>query len=553
MAVVAAADAAYPLLIRWTVSRFEARDLSIAWAAPAAVLVLVLVKGAAAYTQTYLTERTAERVVNAMRRAMFRAVTAHDLSMSAADKAGALASRFSNDVRVLKDALARAATNLVRDVLTVIAFVATMIWLDWVLALVVLVVYPLAAIPIVNIGKRLRRVAADTQGQLGELTALLGESFGAAKHVKAFGLEDREARRADSVFERVYQVAMRAARARAGIDPLMEALGGVAIAGIVAIGGWRIAEGQGSIADFAAFLTAALMAARPLRALGTLNGAVQEGLAAADRIFSILDSPPHIVSPPNPVVLTSARGEVALRDVTFAYPGHDPALKGVSLHAAPGEVVALVGPSGAGKSTILNLLPRFYDVQGGSVLVDGHDVRDLELTALRRSMSLVTQEAVLFNETIAENIAHGCADASREAIREAARMAAADRFIGETTDGYESVVGERGERLSGGQRQRIAIARAVLKDAPILLLDEATSALDAESERLVQSAIERISQGRTTLVIAHRLATVRRADRIYVLDQGEIVEEGTHTSLMAANGLYASLAQLQFAGDAQAA
>jgi len=333
---------------------------------------------------------------------------------------------------------------------------------------------------------------------------------------------------------------------RARLDPTLEVLGGIAVGGVFAFGGYRVASGAGTLGDFTGFVSALLLAAQPVRALGNLNAAVQEGLAALQRIFGFLDEEPKIKDAPDAKPLEVSNGRVTLDNVSFAYDAEGPVLKNISLTVEGGQTVALVGRSGAGKSTVFNLIPRLFDATDGRVAIDGQDVRGATLASVRQAVAVVSQEVVLFNDTIRENIAFGRLDADDDAIQDAAKSAAAHDFIMRLPDGYDTIVGDRGLRLSGGERQRISIARAMLKDAPILLLDEATNALDAESERMVQEAIERLSRGRTVLVIAHRLSTVQSADMICVMEAGEIVERGSHQDLIGRGGAYAKLAKLQF-------
>jgi len=382
------------------------------------------------------------------------------------------------------------------------------------------------------------------------MTAKLDQAISGIRMVKSYRMEAHERARADSLFENLYRLVMKMVKGRARTYPVTEILGGLSVAAIVAYGGWRVISNTGTLGEFIAFLTALLAAFQQIRPLGGLYASVQEGLSAVHRSFDLLDTSPAVVDGPGARVLADCRGAIAFERVDFSYADSARALHDISLTVAPGQRVALVGPSGAGKSTILNLIPRFYDPQAGRVCIDGKDVRDFTLASLRAHIALVSQEVTLFDDTVAANIGFGRADASREDIVAAAQAAAAHEFISELPDGYDTLVGERGSSLSGGERQRIAIARAMLRDAPILLLDEATSALDAESERQVQRALDRLTRGRTTLVIAHRLATVMGADRIYVLDAGRIVEAGTHNDLAAQGGLYARLSKLQFRDDA---
>jgi len=395
----------------------------------------------------------------------------------------------------------------------------------------------------------MRRVSANTQAEIGQLTTLLGQTFQGARHVKAYGMETYEEARAATLFERIYKLVYRANRTRSRASPMIEAVGGAAVAVVIAYGGYQVINHARTPGSFFAFITALLIAYQPLKALATLNATLQEGLAAAQRVFEVLDIEPDIRDRPGAAPLRVAGGEIRFDDVRFSYQPHAIALDGISLTVPAGSTVALVGPSGAGKSTVLNLIPRFYDVSAGSIAIDGQDVRALTLASLRASLALVAQEASLFDDTVRGNIAYGRLTASDAEIAAAAEAAGADQFIAELPEGYDTLVGEHGTRLSGGQRQRVAIARAMLKDAPILLLDEATSALDNESERQVQAALKRLMQGRTTLVIAHRLSTIVGADLICVMDRGRIVESGKHAQLLARGGLYARLYETQFAPD----
>jgi subfamily B ATP-binding cassette protein MsbA len=425
-----------------------------------------------------------------------------------------------------------------------------MFWLDWLMAFVVLAVYPLAMQPIIRIGNRQRQASGNLQAHMEDVTSLLAETLQGTRMVKAYQLEDKEISRTRLAFDGLYQRLVGLLTGRAKIDPILEVVGGVAVGGVVALASWRVARGDMQVGDVIAFITTLILLVQPVRAIGTLNAVTNEGLAAAERILTLLDTPRQITDRKDAKPLQITAGKITFDKVGFSY-GNDmvAALQQVHFTAEPGQTVALVGPSGAGKSTIINLLPRFFDVTSGQVRIDDQAISDVTVSSLRRGMALVSQDAILFDDSIAANIRFGKPDASQEELEAAAKGAAAHDFIMALPGGYEAPVGAMGNRLSGGQRQRVSIARALLKDAPILLLDEATAALDSESERQVQDALTRLQAGRTTLVVAHRLATVREADLIVVMDNGRICETGTHDTLLAKKGLYARLCQLQFFAD----
>ena len=459
-------------------------------------------------------------------------------------------SRIMNDLNLVREALVRLANNLVRDSLTIVVLIGAMIWLDWLMALVVIGVYPLAMGPIIKIGNRQRKASGNLQTHMESVTALLAETLQGARMVKAYQREDAERLRTHQAFDGLYGRLVGLLTGRAKIDPILEVVGGIAVGGVVALASWRVANGDMQVGDVIAFITTLILLVQPVRAIGTLNAVTQEGLAACERILALLDTPRMITDRQNAPMLAVKQGQIAYDNVGFAYgDGGATALAGISFTASAGQTIALVGPSGAGKTTVINLLPRFFEASSGIISIDGQPISDVQIASLRRAVSLVSQESVLFDDTIVANIGFGREDASREDIEAAARDAAADDFIRALPDGYDTMVGAMGNRLSGGQRQRIAIARAMLKDAPILLLDEATAALDAESEQQVQTALQTLQAGRTTLVVAHRLATVRNADLILVMESGRITEQGTHHTLIAKNGLYARLCQLQFFDD----
>jgi subfamily B ATP-binding cassette protein MsbA len=551
MATVAAATGLTAILFGKVVDRgFYGHDLEVLWWLAGAVSVTFLAKSIANYGQDVLVAWVGQRVIADLQSRLFRHLLRQDVALLQSRHSGSLVSHFTYDINAMRNAVSNALVGVGRDSLTVLWCLGVMVWDDWILSLVALVVAPLTTVPLQRLAKRLRRNSTELQTEMGRLTTALSESFQAIRVIKSFALEEAEAARLDRVVDRLFRLSQKGVRMGSAVQPLIDAFGGFAISAVILYGGSRVIEGTTTPDAFFSFFAAVGLAYQPLRSLGKVVPSLQDGLAAAERIFGLLDRRPAIADRPDAVPLPRVPGEIRFSGVRFAYDGDKPALDGLDLLAEAGKVTALVGPSGAGKSTVFNLLPRFWEADAGTIAVNGLDIRGVTLDSLRDALAVVGQDVMLFDDTILANIRHGKPGSSEEAVVEAARLAAADGFIRALPDGYRTMVGERGVRLSGGQRQRIAIARALLKDAPILLLDEATSALDTESERLIQEALGRLMRGRTTLVIAHRLSTIRDADAIHVFEGGRVVESGSHDDLVATEGgLYARLHALQYSGD----
>ncbi|GAN90791.1 ABC transporter multidrug resistance [Gluconobacter thailandicus F149-1 = NBRC 100600] len=541
--LMASLTALYPVVIKRAVDMFAAQDPRILYQVPALVVIVTTLKAASQYGQTIAVQGLVLTVIRGLQSRMFRHSLQTDVSRIEREAPAQWAARFTTDAVSIREAMVR-VVNALGDAVTVVGLVAAMIWADWELSLIALVLYPVAAVPIQKLGKKVRRASGGMQEQIGETSALLNESFALARQVRIYRMEDRESTRVDQSLDLLHTAFLRIAKGRARVDPVLEVLGGTAVAVVLGFAGWRAAMGGATLGDFTAFITALLTAARPIRALGSLNTAMQEGLAGLARVFAVIDEPPAVTDRKDAVSLPGGKGHLVFEQASYQYEDGRVGLAGLTLDVQPGQTVALVGPSGAGKSTALSLIPRLHDVSGGRILLEGVDIRDVHVSSLRDAIAYVSQDTTLFDLSLIENIWIGRPDASRDEVEAACRMAAVD-FTDNLPHGLETRVGPGGRRLSGGQRQRVALARALLRDPRILLLDEATSALDSESESRVQGALATLRTGRTTVIVAHRLSTVQSADVIVVMDDGRAVEAGSHAELLKKDGLYARLVRSQ--------
>jgi ATP-binding cassette, subfamily B, bacterial MsbA len=513
---------------------------------PALVLLIFLVKGLCSWGQGYLMSYVGNKIVVDLRQHLYDHLQTLSLSFFDRTATGLLMSRITNDVGQVQAAVRDCVTGIMRDALSVVALVGVVFYRDWQLAIIAVIILPFAFFPIVKFGRKLRTISTKSLEAMGDISVILHETIGGNRIVKAFGMEDYEKRRFARENMRSFDYSMRSAYVNALSPPLMEFFGGIGIVAIIGYGGYSVIQGVSTPGNFFSFLAALILLYEPVKRLSGMNNTLQQGIAASYRVFEILDTPSEIVDKPGALSLPRISRAIEFRHVYFHY-GDEPVLRDIHFKVGAGEVIAIVGVSGAGKTTLVNLIPRFYEVSQGAVLIDGVDLREVTIASLRAQIGMVTQQTILFNDTVRNNIAYGDIRRSEQEIIEAARAANALDFISKLPRGLDTSIGEQGMMLSGGERQRICIARALLKNAPILILDEATSSLDSESELEVQKALENLMAGRTTLVIAHRLSTIKNADRIVALANGHIVEEGRHEDLLQTDSEYRRLYELQFA------
>ncbi len=568
MILAATSTTAFPYMLKPIIDHgFSNPNITQLIVVCVAVFFVFVIKGGSSYGESVVMTYVGQRIISDIQNNLFKHLMNSDLGYFHKTPTGELISRFTNDVNMMRSAMATTLIGFGKDTITLVCLIVLMFMRDPILASIAFFVFPAAIFPILKIGRRMRKVTFNTQDEHAALTNQLNQVFQGIRVIKAYGMEKAESRYIENQINKIFELIHKATRVRSASHPIMEILAGFAIVSVIAYGGFQVMHGTRTAGDFASFVFALFLVYDPLKRLSNLNANLQEGLAASFRIFEILDMKPSIVTPAEPYGVNRTQGEsefsgarnfsgepnfsgeIEFKDVTFTYPGQKRVvLDALSFEAKKGQTIALVGASGAGKSTIINLIPRFYDCAQGQILIDGVDLKTIDLSQLRQNIALVSQEIALFDRSIYDNIAYSETPTSMDAVIAAAKAAAAHEFIERLPQGYDTHVGENGVKLSGGQRQRIAIARAMLKNAPILLLDEATSALDTDSERQIQDALAQLMVGRTTILVAHRLSTVVNADRIYVLDHGKCVESGRHQDLLEQDGIYARLWQRQSSG-----
>jgi len=547
MIVVAAATSISAYLVKPMLDDiFINKDKTKLLLLPGAAVLIFLLKGMGAYGQQYLMKYVGEAVIMDFRNSLYEKIIDMPMVFFHNEKIGTLMSRITNDVNIVKGMVSTAITSFTRDAFTIIGLTGVIFYMDWKLAIGAFLVLPAAFYPVFIFGRKVRKFSTGCQETMADLNSFLHETFSGTKVVKIFTMEEFEKRRFRKKADDLFKLEMKSVMAKALSSPVMEFLGGLGIAFIIWFGGSRVVSGASTPGTFFSFLTAVMMLYDPIKKMSNLNNTIQEGLAAVVRIFDILERPSEIKEPENPVLLEGSYFNIEFIDVGFAYDSNNICvLKNINLKVDPGEVLAIVGMSGGGKTSLVNLIPRFYDVTRGKILIGGKDIRDVPINLLRSKISIVTQEPILFNETVRDNIRYGKWDAGEKEIEEASKAAYAYDFIMNFPKGFDTSIGELGNRLSGGEKQRICIARALIKDAPVLILDEATSSLDSEAEQVVQKALGNLMKGRTTFIIAHRLSTIDHAHRIILIKNGKIIEQGTHDQLMEEKGEYFKLQTMQ--------
>jgi len=550
MLIVAGTTALYPIVIDYAFQFLTNKDWSKITLIPFIIITLTLIKGGALYQQTVLVNKVVQSIIANIQTQLYESFINLDLDIINKERAGGLQSRIMNDVNLMKEAMIRSCNNLIRDLFTLIGLIISMIWLDWVLAIAVLAIYPLATFPIILIGKRSRFLSHSLQSDLAQSASFLTESFVGARLIKSYQLEVEQKDKASNHFNRLKTLFVKLVSTRAGLEPVMEIVGGIAISLVILLAGWQIISGRSTVGEFSGFISALLIAVGPARALGTLNSVLQEGTAAATRVFAGIDRKAMVIESETAKSLVKPKGSLAFKNVSYSYADKNlPALNDINLEILPGEHIAIVGPSGSGKSTLVNLVFRFFDPESGKIIFDDQDIKFLTLSSLRENIAIVSQETSLLYGSVHENIAYGDKTATKNQILKAAIEADADQFIQKLPKGYDTLVGENGENLSGGEKQRISIARAVLKNPAVLILDEPTSALDAATEERIKNALHKASASRTTITIAHRISTVIDSDRIVVMDKGKIISVGNHKELFSTCLIYKKMALLQNIGS----
>jgi len=544
MVIVAITTSLYPLLINWTYNLFEEKNDNLLYLIPISILFVAGLKGFSYYGQTILVNSIALKITASLQKAMFSKLLNSEINNLEKQGSGSLISRFTNDTTLIHDALNRLFNNLIRDSLTIIALVAVMFYLDWVLSIITILIYPIASIPIVKIGNKVRGLSYIAQKQIGYLTSSLNQSFSNSRTIKSFQLEEVEILKTNNEINQRVKNLMSIIKTRQWLEPIIEILGGLSVGIVLTFVGYRMLNGYGSIGEFTGFITALIMAAQPVRAIGTLNAVLQEGLSAVKRIFDILDAKDNIVDSNNPESVNFNDSDIAFNNVSFSYEGGVEALNNISFKVPSRSTIAVVGDSGAGKSTIFNLMLRLYDIDTGKITIGKSSISNIKISNLRNAISLVSQDTTIFNDTILNNIKLGKLNATHSEVVEVSKKVNVDSFVTNLELGYDTVLGENGIALSGGQSQRISIARALLKDSPILLLDEATSALDTINETEIQKSFQEFFELKTVIVIAHRLSTVLYSDNILVMKDGQLIDQGCHDDLIKRNAYYKKLTKM---------